>query len=552
MRSQSHPLDPRAARASRFHAVLGAAALALLFTGTAPAPDARAQAAAKSAPAAKTPAKKAAAKPAAPPRTGLETLEKQVREFTLPNGLEFIVVGRHDAPVFSFATVVNAGAANDAIGTTGIAHMMEHMAFKGTEIVGTKNFASEAGLLAEEEQRWQDLIGERRKGSRADSAKLATLEASFKQTQERAREQVVSNGYTTLIEQNGGRSINAFTSNDITAYFYSLPSNRLELWALMEAGRMAYPVFREFYKERDVVYEERRMRYESSPSGRLFLEFVTACFQAHPYGFGGIGFPSDLKTFSRTEGEEFYRRNYVAKNMCVALVGDVKEEEAKRLAETYWSALSDAPPPPPIDTVEPEQKAERRVILEDPAQPFIFIGWHCPAATDPRYPAYQALGSLLGGGDFARLNKRLVKEKKIAVQVQAGTGFPGEKYPNLFYLVIVPAAGQDPLAVEQEVYAALDEAKAAGFTAEELDGFKVRTRAQKIHVAETNSNLALELAQSQIMHGDWREWFRDLERVQAIRVEDLKAAMEKTLVKSNRTVGMIVNEKPETGAGGGR
>ena len=100
MRSQSHPFDPRAARASRFRAVLGAAALALLFTGTAPAPDARAQAAAKSAPAAKTPAKKAAAKPAAPPRTGLETLEKQVREFTLPNGLEFIVVGRHDAPVF--------------------------------------------------------------------------------------------------------------------------------------------------------------------------------------------------------------------------------------------------------------------------------------------------------------------------------------------------------------------------------------------------------------------------------------------------------------------
>ena len=233
-------------------------------------------------------------------------------------------------------------------------------------------------------------------------------------------------------------------------------------------------------------------------------------------------------------------------------MGDVKEEEAKRLAETYWSALPDAPAPPPIDTVEPEQKAERRVILEDPAQPFIFIGWHCPAATDPRYPAYQALGSLLGGGDFARLNKRLVKEKKIAVQVQAGTGFPGEKYPNLFYLVIVPASGQDPLAVEQEVYQVLDEVKSAGFTAEELDGFKVRTRAQKIATAESNSNLALELAQSQIMFGDWREWFRDSERVQAIRLEDLKAAMEKTLVKSNRTVGMIVNAKPESGAGGGR
>src|SRR5262249_57702299 len=119
----------------------------------------------------------------------------------------------------------------------------------------------------------------------------------------------------------------------------------------------------------------------------------------------------------RREGEDCSRRNYVARNMCVAVVGEVKEEEARASAERYWSDLSDAPAPPPLDTVEPEQKAERRVILEDPAQPFIFIGWHCPAVTDPTYPAYQALGSLLGGGDFARLNKKLVKEKKIAVEL---------------------------------------------------------------------------------------------------------------------------------------
>jgi predicted Zn-dependent peptidase len=518
-----------------------------MLAGVLPASDANAAKAAKSAP-----APKGAAKPAAPRRTGLETLEKQVRMFTLANGLPFIVVERHDAPVFSFATVVNAGAANDQIGTTGIAHMMEHMAFKGTEIVGTRDYAGEAGLLAEEEKGWDALLAERRKGARADSARLASLDQSFKNTQEKAREKVVSNGYTTLIEQNGGRGVNAFTSNDVTAYFYSLPSNRFELWALMEGGRMAHPVFREFYKERDVVYEERRMRYESSPTGRLFLEFVTAAFQAHPYGFGGIGFPSDLKTFSRTEGEEFYRRHYVAKNLCVALVGDVKEEEAKQNAERYWGDLSDAPAPPPIDTVEPQQKAERRVIIEDPAQPFIFIGWHCPAGTDPTFPAYEALGSLLAGGDFARLNKRLVKEKKIAVQLQATPGFPGQKYPNLFILVVVPAAGQDPLAVEQEVYLALGEVQTSGFTEEELDGYKVRTRAQKISEVESNSGLALQLAQAQIFYGDWHEWFRETERVQALTLGDLKSAMEKTLVKSNRTVGMIVNAKPETSAGGGR
>jgi len=547
MTLRRHSNDRLARRRARALGVAGSVALAVVLAGVLPAPDANAAKAAKSAP-----APKGAAKPAAPKRTGLETLEKQVRMFTLANGLPFIVVERHDAPVFSFATVVNAGAANDQIGTTGIAHMMEHMAFKGTEIVGTRDYAGEAGLLAEEEKGWDALLAERRKGARADSARLASLDQSFKNTQEKAREKVVSNGYTTLIEQNGGRGVNAFTSNDVTAYFYSLPSNRFELWALMEGGRMAHPVFREFYKERDVVYEERRMRYESSPTGRLFLEFVTAAFQAHPYGFGGIGFPSDLKTFSRTEGEEFYRRHYVAKNLCVALVGDVKEEEAKQNAERYWSDLSDAPAPPPIDTVEPQQKAERRVIIEDPAQPFIFIGWHCPAGTDPTFPAYEALGSLLAGGDFARLNKRLVKEKKIAVQLQATPGFPGQKYPNLFILVVVPAAGQDPLAVEQEVYLALGEVQTSGFTEEELDGYKVRTRAQKISEVESNSGLALQLAQAQIFYGDWHEWFRETERVQALTLGDLKSAMEKTLVKSNRTVGMIVNAKPETSAGGGR
>ena len=269
--------------------VLELAVLATLALLIATAPP-ESSAAPKAAPAAKPAptAKPAKTRPAAPRHTGLESLEKSIHDFTLPNGLQFVLVERHDAPVFSFATVVNAGSANDQIGTTGIAHMMEHMAFKGTEIVGTRDYAAEAPLLAAEEKGWEALIAERRKGARADSARLAALDKSFKEAQDKARVPVVSNGFTSVIEQNGGRNVNAFTSNDITAYFYSLPSNRFELWALMEGGRLAHPVFREFYKERDVVYEERRMRYESSPSGRLLLEFITAAFQAHPYGFGAL------------------------------------------------------------------------------------------------------------------------------------------------------------------------------------------------------------------------------------------------------------------------
>jgi predicted Zn-dependent peptidase len=508
-------------------------------------------AAAASAAARPTSAKASPAK-SAPASTGLETLERQVHDFQLTNGLKFIVVERHQAPVFSFETVVGAGSANDQTGTTGLAHMMEHMAFKGTDVVGTTNYAAEKPLLTAEETAWSALLNERRKGAKADTVKLAALEKAFEDSQAKSLKYVDSNASTRILEAAGAQNINAFTADDITAYFYSMPSNRLELWALMSAGTFTHPVFREFYKERDVVYEERRMRTESSPVGRLIDEFIHASYVAHPYGFGGIGHPSDLKSFSRTQGEEYFRTHYVAKNMVTAVVGDVTTDDVKRLAEKYFSGLSSAPKPPPIDTQEPPQHAERRVILEDTAQPILVIGWHVPASTDPPSPACKALADLLAGGDYARLNKALVKERKIATQLNAFTGFPGERYPNQLVLFIVPAAGQDPEVVERAVYGVLDSIAAKPFTQEELAGYKVRMRAKKIEAAEDNASLAGELAQAQDLYGDWHEFFRESERVQALRPADLMDAMKTYLVRLNRTVGMIVNPKTAAAEGGAK
>jgi predicted Zn-dependent peptidase len=505
------------------------------------------------APVAAQPKPKAAAAAPRPVRTGLETLEKQVQEFTLANGLRFIVVERRQAPVFSFFTVVNSGSANDAVGTTGLAHMMEHMAFKGTSLIGTTDYAKEKPLLDAEERAWQALLDERRKGSRADTARLRQLEAAFTDVQQASQKLVVGNEFTRIVEQAGGQGINAFTASDITAYFYSLPSNRLEMWASLFAGAMVDPVFREFYKERDVVYEERRMRTESSPIGRLVNEFVTTAFTAHPYGFGGIGYPSDLKTFSRTEGEEFFRRAYVAKNMTVCVVGDVTLAEVKRVAEKYFSAISDDPAPPPIDTVEPKQIAERRILLEDKAQPFVLMGWHVPAASDPSYAAFKAASDLLGGGAYSRLNKALVKDQKIAVQAQMFTGFPGEMYPTLMAGLLVPASGQDPEKVEAAAYAVIDSVLGSKpFTEEELAGYKVRMRASKIGAVSDNSSLASELAQAQSLYGTWRDFFREQERVQALTPADLVNALRSVMTKSNRTVAMIKNPSPTAANEGGR
>jgi predicted Zn-dependent peptidase len=206
-----------------------------------------------------------------------------------------------------------------------------------------------------------------------------------------------------------------------------------------------------------------------------------------------------------------------------------------------------------VDTQEPEQQAERRVIFEDPAQPMLMIGWHIPAGDDPRYPAYEALASLLGGGDWARLNKALVKERKIAVQLEAFAGLPGQKYPTMLGLLVVPASGQDPLKVEQAVYGVIDSVLSVNpFTAAELDGYKVRVRAGNISRAEQNSSLTDALVRAQILQGDWREFFREQERVQALTVGDLMAAMKRSLLKSNRTVGLIVNPPKQASNEGGR
>jgi predicted Zn-dependent peptidase len=295
------------------------------------------------------------------------------------------------------------------------------------------------------------------------------------------------------------------------------------------------------------------MSVESSPIGRLFMGFLNTAYVAHPYKTGVIGYPSDLKSFSRTQGDRFFREHYMAKNMAVAIVGDVTVPELQALGTKYFSGISDASAPPPVVTQEPEQQAERRVIFEDPAQPMIMIGWHIPAGDDPRFASYEALASLLGGGDWARLNKTLVKERKIAVQLQAFAGLPGDKYPSMLGILVVPATGQDPLQVEQAVYGVIDTVlNVSPFTAAELEGYKVRVRARNIGRAEGNSSLADALSRAQILKHDWREFFREQERVQALQVNDLLSAMRTSLIKSNRTVGLIVNPPKQASNEGGR
>jgi len=481
--------------------------------------------------------------------TGLESLERSVQEFTLGNGVRFLLVERHDSPVFSFETVVDAGSADDTPGATGLAHMMEHMAFKGTPWVGGRDAAAEVPLLRAEEDAYHALAAERARGGHVDSTRVHQLAAAFATTQAAAERLVEPEEFSRILERAGARDVNAETSSDVTAYIYSLPSNQLELWALMEGGRLAHPVFRQFYRERDVVIEERRMSTESSPFGRLADAFVHAAFTVHPYGQGTIGSASDLASLTRTQGEAFFRRHYVAPAITVAVVGDVTLADLRRVAERYFADVPGGPAPAAVRAVEPEQKSERRVTLDDPAQPIVMVGWHMPACTDAHFPAYQALADLLGGGDHARLQKALIRDAAIAVDIQTTTGFPGEKYPGLYGVLAIPAEGVAPDSLERALERVVEDVGAAHpLTPAELDGYKVRVRAQKLGAVEQNASLAHELAHAQALHRDWRAFFREQDHVQSLTLADLTHAL-RGFTAQNRVVAMLV--PPPAGARGG-
>jgi len=476
--------------------------------------------------------------------SGFADLEAKVRSFTLPNGLVVIVLERPEAPVFAFRTFVDAGGVDEVAGITGLAHMFEHMAFKGTESFGSTDPRAEARALDAVDAAWDAWFAEKQKGYAADSTRLRDLEAAFKRTEDAAKALVVGNEFSKILDENGAVSVNAYTSMDNTNYFYALPANRLELWARLEGDRLTQPVMREYYKERDVVQEERRFG-ESSPRGRLMYNFWLSAFLAHPYGNGLIGHPSDLGAITRRDAEAFFREHYVAKNMAIAVVGDVRYDEVKRLAERYFSGISDAPEPPPVRTVEPRHEAEIRVVVQEEAQPAVMIGYHVPSSFAPEWPAVELLGQVVGSGRSSRLYERLVKRDQTAVRIGAYAGFPGEKYPNLLMVQASLARGASTDSVEAAIYEELDRLARQGPTEEELRKVKRQVRAGFIRGLRSNLGLAGQLATFQELYGDWRLLFRYVDTINAVTPGQVQAAAQEAFREGNRVVGVL--RRPDAG-----
>ena len=478
-------------------------------------------------------------------------LADRVVEQKLANGMTILMVERHQTPVVSLNMTFGVGGVNEQVGQTGLAHLYEHMAFKGTRTVGTKNYEKEQPVLeewfrvgTELEQRQRDLArrGQEKPGNPEDRAVIERLQKRFTELQEQAGQFVAGNEMALLYQRQGGVGLNAATGKDLTRYMINLPANRLPLWAALEADRMAHPVLREFYKERGVVMEERRLRNDDSPSGLLYETFTSAAFRAHPYGIPTIGWESDILSITPADTEAFFKAHYGPGNATIAIVGDIHPQDVMVLIEQTFGKIPSAPPQPPIVTVEPPQRGERRVEVEFDAEPSVVIGFHKPALGHPDDYVFDVIDAVLGDGLTSRLYTNLVRENRIAASVNSDSNYPGVRSPNLFVLSATPLAPHTTADIEAAIYAELERLKTEPVSAKELEKVLNNIDADLVRALRSNGGLASQLALYQTVAGDWRYVVKARDKIATVRPADIQRVAAEYFTKSNRTVATLVKK----------
>ena len=484
-----------------------------------------------------------------------QSLEGRVTRLTLDNGMRFLVVRRGTAPVFSGILRFKAGGVDDQSGETGMAHLFEHMAFKGTSTIGTRDAAREGEVLDAMDAVVRDLHRELDRGEHADRARLDALRARLQELIKREQDLVVKDEFMQILTNNGAEGLNASTGEDLTTYVVSLPSNRLELWCLLESARLRDPVLREFYTERDVVMEERRYRIENQPQGRLYEQLLLAAFGAHPYRVPTVGWMSDLDRLTRPQAEAFHRTYYAPGNAVGALVGDVDKAQAEALLRKYFGGLTPGPPPPTVATAEPRQIGEHRVSVEFDAEPQLLIAFHKPTWPDPDDPVFDVLDSVLTSGRTSRLFRRLVVDTRIATSVYSFEA-PGNRYPNLFVIGAEPRSPHTAAEVETAILAELQRLREEPVTEREMQKVRNELEASFLYPLRSNMGLASELSRYEILTGDWKgltDFYAAVRQVTPARVLEVA---KRAFVPSNRTVATLVKPaaaaRPEGAAGKGR
>ncbi len=476
-----------------------------------------------------------------------------VIEKTLPNGFKLLLVERHESPSITGGWVAHVGSANERPGITGIAHLFEHMMFKGTPTIGTKDAKRDLEILAEQERVRDGMRAEEakmrdawRRGELADVTNPETkterwkeLEVEFKKLIDAEREVLVKNEFDRVYTTAGASGMNAFTTEDLTGYFINVPANKLELWAWMESERLFHPVFREFYAERDVVFEERRMRTESTPLGKFAEEFNSMFWEAHPYHWPVIGWPSDIPAISKKQADEFYALYYQPQNITIILVGDFKADAAEAMVTRYFGRIpKGTQPPPDVGTLEPEQLAEKRMDAEAETNPQVDILWHTVGFGHKDSYALDVLQQILSTRT-GRLYKGLVLGRQVSTDTYASQN--SQKWGGAFNVGGEAKDGKTPADVEAAIYEELDRLKNEPVPAEELQKVKNQFAAAEYRKLSANFPIFMQVLQSE-GEGGWREVNEAGPKIQAVTAEDVQRVVKKYFTKENRAVATYLRK----------
>jgi len=482
-----------------------------------------------------------------------------VIEHRLDNGLTLLLVPRPGDPNVAAGWVAKVGSVYERPGITGVAHLFEHMMFKGTRTIGTRDIeqdlqtierldALRAGIQAAE----GELDRRHRLGEVDDpddpavrSLRHQELLDEFEALLARQRELLVQEEFSRVYTSAGASGMNAGTSYDFTIYFINVPANKLELWFWMESDRLANPVFREFYAERSVVREERRLRTESTPIGKFREQFEALFWQSSPYGWPVVGWPSDIEGITRGEALAFFDTYYAPNNLAAALVGDFDPDAAIALAERYFGRLErGARPPLRPRTREMPQLAEKRMIAYADTNPQVVIRYHSVPDGHVDEPALVVLGQLLSGRT-GRLYRALVEEQEVATRASGGQA--GFQFEGMFELRGTARQGRTPEEVEQAIHAELEKLQTEPVGRRELQKVKNQNAADTFRGLRSNFGLMMQLLIREGNRG-WEHINSDPALYEAVTAADVMRVADTYFQPETRAVA-IYHRDEETEAG---
>jgi predicted Zn-dependent peptidase len=485
--------------------------------------------------------------------TSEKLFSEKIRKIRLENGLTVILMKRGTSPTIALYIKFLVGAVDETPEQAGTAHLLEHMLFKGTKNVGTTDFAKET-KYQEQIEVWGTKLDNLKLQERALkdrgtvvplelTKEIETFDRRLKNLIALQDEFILKNEDSYIYEQNGEVGFNAYTSQDVTNYQIQLPANRLEIWARIESDRLKNPILREYYTERDVVIEERRMRTDDSGAGVLRERFFSVAFENHPYRKPVIGYSEGLPFLKIDETKKFFTENYTPNRMVISIVGDVNFDETEKIVRKYFSDLKKGKDRDPYKVEEKQYLGEKRFKIHHPSSEQMMMGWLKPPYPHKDNAVFDVLSNLLTTGAGSKLNQRLVLKDKTVNSIGSANGYPGERYQNYFTLFIKPQSGADAIQIESAIWDELRQIQEKGVSKEDLEKIKNQMISEFLRTMDDNGTIADSLSYYELLYGSWNQLFSQYTAIQSVTSEDIQKVIADYLSRDRVVVGNLVDTR---------